>query len=83
MAEKQQHIPKNCKDQHCKHDHEGLTYCTYHGKWTNHIRNGCEMLKFDIALQRQASQIRRGKHGGSMAGSSGRGGGSRGARGGR
>eukprot|EP00961_Rhodomonas_salina_P033087 445569-Rhodomonas_salina.1 len=82
MAEKQQHILKNCKDGWCKLDHKGLTYCMYHGKWTNHIQDRCEMFKSDIALQKQASQIRHGKSGCPAFGSRGRSRGSRGARGG-
>eukprot|EP00286_Rhodomonas_abbreviata_P008122 CAMPEP_0181343174 /NCGR_PEP_ID=MMETSP1101-20121128/31437_1 /TAXON_ID=46948 /ORGANISM="Rhodomonas abbreviata, Strain Caron Lab Isolate" /LENGTH=1673 /DNA_ID=CAMNT_0023454769 /DNA_START=92 /DNA_END=5115 /DNA_ORIENTATION=- len=49
---------KNCKDAHCTHDHGDLKYCSYHGKWTGHVRENCQMLKEDIALQREAKQLR-------------------------
>ena len=52
------HNPKNCKDAHCSLDHGDLKYCSYHQKWTGHARDACNMLREDIALQKQSKQLK-------------------------
>jgi hypothetical protein len=66
------HNPKNCKDAACTLDHNGLEWCSYHGKWTGHSRQNCQMLRDDIALQKEANHIR-GRGGGNRGGDRGRG----------
>eukprot|EP00961_Rhodomonas_salina_P276738 3739470-Rhodomonas_salina.1 len=39
-----EHLPKNCHNPDCPHDHDGLVWCSYHGKWTSHKRENCKML---------------------------------------
>eukprot|EP00961_Rhodomonas_salina_P213767 2886890-Rhodomonas_salina.1 len=46
-----EHVLKNCHNPDCPHDHDGLVWCSYHGKWTSHKREHCEMLKSDIAIR--------------------------------
>mmetsp|Transcript_61772 Transcript_61772/g.127702 ORF Transcript_61772/g.127702 Transcript_61772/m.127702 type:complete len:1753 (+) Transcript_61772:15-5273(+) len=62
------HNPKNCKNANCKHDHGDLTFCSYHGKWTGHVRERCNMLKEDISLQKEARYLRSAKRGGGKGG---------------